>query len=63
MTSACEVVVTPTGTKAMRDRATGEVMHPSGARLESERLYLEPSRLAARLGHGGKLGHQLRPSM
>lgn len=46
----CEVVITRSGAPAMLDRATGEVMHPIvGPRIEAERLYLGPSRLAARL--------------
>jgi queuine tRNA-ribosyltransferase len=45
-----EVVVTRTGVKAMRDRITGELMHPVvGPQIEAERLYVGPSRLAARL--------------
>ena len=45
-----EVVLTRSGAPAMRDRQSGEVMHPFGGPLvESERLYLTPSRLAARL--------------
>ncbi|GMV19797.1 MAG: hypothetical protein AMXMBFR56_80210 [Polyangiaceae bacterium] len=47
----CEVVVTRSGARAMRDRATGELMHPVvGPRVEAERLYVKPSRLEARLG-------------
>jgi queuine tRNA-ribosyltransferase len=46
----CEVVVTRTGMPAMRDRATGELMHPVvGPAIEAERLYVVPSRLSARL--------------
>ncbi len=45
-----EVVITRTGVKAIRDRLTGELMHPVvGPSIESERLYVAPSRLAARL--------------
>jgi queuine tRNA-ribosyltransferase len=37
----------------MRDRATGELMHPVvGPRLEAEKLYVEASRLKARLADG-----------
>lgn len=51
----CEVVVTRSGAPAMRDRATGELMHPVvGPQVEAERLYVTPSRLAARLGAGGE---------
>lgn len=46
----CEVVLTRSGAPAMRDRRSGEVMHPLvGPLVEAERLYLTPSRLAARL--------------
>ncbi|GMV11779.1 MAG: hypothetical protein AMXMBFR56_00030 [Polyangiaceae bacterium] len=49
--SGCEVVVTRSGARAMRDRATGELMHPVvGPLVEAERLYVTPSRLEARLG-------------
>jgi queuine tRNA-ribosyltransferase len=45
-----EVVETRAGVRAMLDRRTGEVMHPlSGPLEESRRLYVEPSRLEARL--------------
>jgi queuine tRNA-ribosyltransferase len=45
-----EVVVTRLGARAMRDRATGEVMHPVvGPLVEARELYLAPSRLAKRL--------------
>ncbi len=37
----------------MRDRATGELMHPVvGPQLEAEKLYVEASRLEARLADG-----------
>lgn len=46
----CEVVVTRGGAPAMRDRITGEVMHPIvGPRAEAESLYISPSRLRERL--------------
>lgn len=46
----CEVVVTESGAPALRDRCTGEVMHPVvGPLIEAERLYIAPSRLAHRL--------------
>jgi len=46
----CEVVVTRMGMSAIRDRATGELMHPVvGPAIEAERLYVVPSRLSARL--------------
>jgi queuine tRNA-ribosyltransferase len=50
-----EVVVTRGGALAIRDRATGEVMHPViGPRVEAEQLYVAPSRLAARLEVAGE---------
>lgn len=50
MTLDCEVVLTTSGASAMRDRLSGEVMHPVvGPEREAERLYLGPSRLAQRL--------------
>lgn len=46
----CEVVVTREGARAIRDRRTGELMHPVvGPRIEAELLYVSPARLAARL--------------
>lgn len=54
MSRGCEVVTTREGARAMLDRTTGEVMHPVvGPLVESRRLYIEPSRLAARLLAGG----------
>ena len=45
-----EVVTTTLGASAMRDRSIGELMHPVvGPRVESQRLYVEPARLAQRL--------------
>jgi queuine tRNA-ribosyltransferase len=45
-----EVVATRSGARAMRDRRTGEVMHPLSGPIEEARdLYLRPSRLAERL--------------
>jgi queuine tRNA-ribosyltransferase len=50
MAARCEIVVTRQGQRAMLDRDAGEVMHPGvGPLAEAERLYLAPSRLAARL--------------
>src|SRR3954452_7378538 len=50
VTLECEVVRTRSGAPAMLDRTTGEVMHPLvGPRVEAERLYIGPSRLALRL--------------
>lgn len=46
----CEVVTTDSGAPAIRDRCTGEVMHPVvGPLVEAERLYIASSRLAQRL--------------
>lgn len=51
---SCEVVTTREGARAVLDHATGEVMHPVvGPAIESQRLYVGPSRLAARLLAGG----------
>lgn len=51
---AFEVVETRGGARAMRDRRTGEVMHPLAGPIEEARsLYLVPSRLEARLGAEG----------
>ncbi len=45
-----EIVATSSGAPSMRDAEAGEVMHPViGAAVESERLYVAQSRLAARL--------------
>jgi len=47
-------VTTRDGAPAVLDRTVGEVMHPViGAAVESERLYVAQSRLAARLAEGG----------
>ncbi|HUS68875.1 MAG TPA: MnmC family methyltransferase [Kofleriaceae bacterium] len=54
MADGHEVVVTRGGAPAVRDRATGEVMHPVvGPRVEAAALYVEPSRLAERLAAPG----------
>jgi queuine tRNA-ribosyltransferase len=54
MSLDCEVVTTRSGARAMRDRLTGELMHPVvGPLVEAEALYVTPSRLRARLGAGG----------
>lgn len=46
----CEVVTTNTGARAVRDRLTGELMHPVvGPIVEAERIYVSPSRLRERL--------------
>jgi queuine tRNA-ribosyltransferase len=50
MTLDCEVVLTVSGAPAMRDRTTGELMHPVvGPLVEAENLYARPSRLGTRL--------------
>ncbi|MEI8255973.1 MAG: MnmC family methyltransferase [Deltaproteobacteria bacterium] len=52
--SGCEVVTLPSGVRAIRERASGEVMHPgSGPLVEAESIYVKPSRLGARLLEGG----------
>lgn len=49
----CEVVTTRAGARAIRDRKTGELMHPVvGPAVEAERLYVAPSRLRERLADG-----------
>jgi queuine tRNA-ribosyltransferase len=50
----CEVVQTRDGTPAMRDRATGELMHRTGPLLEARRLYSEPARLSQRLSEASR---------
>ena len=46
----CEVVITKSGAPAMRDIASGEVMHPgTGPGVEPKELYVSPSRLVERL--------------
>lgn len=51
-----DVVITSSGAPAMRDLASGEVMHPgTGPGVEPIELYVEPSRLASRL-QGGSSG-------
>ena len=49
----CEVVITRNGEPAVRDRVSGEVMHPMGAVTEANEVYVGPSRLEARLRDGG----------
>lgn len=49
-----EVVTTRGGARAVRDRETGELMHPVvGPLVEAEQLYVVPSRLEARLREPG----------
>jgi queuine tRNA-ribosyltransferase len=48
--AGCEVVTTRSGALAMRDRGTGELMHPVvGPLVEADTLYVGASRLEARL--------------
>jgi queuine tRNA-ribosyltransferase len=50
----CEVVTIRSGVRALRDRASGEVMHcGSGPNVEPSELYVVPSRLDHRLREGG----------
>lgn len=54
LASSCEVVTLANGALALRERASGEVMHPgAGPRVEAEAIYVVPSRLEARLREGG----------
>ena len=52
-TMDCEIVITRNGSMAVRDRVSGEVMHPMGAETEANEVYVNPSRLEARLRGGG----------
>jgi queuine tRNA-ribosyltransferase len=50
----CEVVTTRGGARAVRDLATGEIMHPVvGPFVEAHELYVVPARLERRLRAGG----------
>jgi queuine tRNA-ribosyltransferase len=52
---AFEVVATRTGARAMKDRRTGEIMHPLTGPIEEPRtLYVQPSRLDQRLSASGE---------
>lgn len=52
---SCDVVLTRSGATAMRDLASGEIMHPgTGNAVEPVELYVGPSRLDARLRGGGE---------
>jgi queuine tRNA-ribosyltransferase len=56
----CEVVETRQGARAIRDRITGEVMHPViGPSIEAQQLYIGPSKLEARLRAEGALSGAL----
>jgi queuine tRNA-ribosyltransferase len=49
--AGCEVVTTRSGARAMRDRETGELMHPVvGPLVEAQKLYVDASQLEGRLG-------------
>jgi queuine tRNA-ribosyltransferase len=50
----CEVVVTRNGATALRDRVSGEVMHPMGHATEAQEVYVGPARLEERLREGGE---------
>ena len=50
----CEVVVTRNGATALRDRISGEVMHPMGHATEAQEVYVGPARLEERLREGGE---------
>ena len=50
MTRTCDVVTIPGGMRAIKDRASGEVMHcGTGPGIEPSELYVVPSRLEERL--------------
>lgn len=49
MKRGVEIVTTRSGSRAVLDHTTGEVMHPIGPRVEAEALYVGASRLDARL--------------
>ncbi|CAN5925219.1 hypothetical protein BH11MYX4_BH11MYX4_44680 [soil metagenome] len=52
--SAVEVVTLKSGVRAIRDCASGQIMHcGTGPAVESRAIYVEPSRLAARLATAG----------
>lgn len=53
--NGCEIVTLANGALAIRERASGEVMHPGeGPLVEAETIYVAPSRLAERLREGGE---------
>ncbi len=52
--SAVEVVMLKSGVPAIRDCASGQIMHcGTGPAVESRAIYVDPSRLATRLAVGG----------
>ena len=52
-TPGCELVRTRGGDAAIRDLASGQVMHPMGPAVEAQQVYVGPSRLEGRLREGG----------
>ncbi len=53
--ATCAVVTLPGGARAIKDRASGQVMHcGTGPSVEPGEIYVTPSRLEARLGEGGE---------
>jgi queuine tRNA-ribosyltransferase len=48
-----EIVTSERGAPALRDRESGEIMHPGGPLHEAHALYLGPARLVERLAQGG----------
>lgn len=52
--TGCEVVTLRAGMRAIKDRASGQVMHcGTGPAIEPDAIYVTPSRLDARLREGG----------
>lgn len=52
--SSFELVPTPHGA-TLRDRETGETMHPNGPALEAHQLFVTPARLGERMARGDTL--------
>ena len=53
--SGVEVVTLKSGVRAIRDCASGQIMHcGTGPAVESRAIYVEPSRLEARLRQPGE---------
>ena len=52
--TGCEVVTLPGGPRAIKDRASGQVMHcGTGPSIEPDEIYVTPSKLEARLREEG----------
>ena len=52
--TGCEVITLPDGARAIKDVASGQVMHcGTGPSVEPDAIYVVPSRLDARLREGG----------